>query len=137
MNFSPELAGEAHFGGKTVVNCNVLNDFCKKKKINNIDILKIDIEGAEFSVLEKSKNFIKKNVGYMIIELNSTQILKIENKKINDLLKIIKSIFNNVFLIHRISGELWPLNKYDDLTVIPGIYNVPPLDLVQDLVCFN
>ena len=42
------------------VKTNNLDNFCKQKKIKNIDILKIDTEGTELDVLNGSKKILKK-----------------------------------------------------------------------------
>ncbi len=55
------------------VTTNTLDNFCNKKKIKKIDILKIDVDGAEFEVLKGSKKILK-----------DTQIIQLEiyqNKK--------------------------------------------------------
>jgi Methyltransferase FkbM domain len=52
----------AHSGEKVVstvtVNCESLDRFCQKNDIPRIDFLKIDVEGAEMSVLRGSNQFL-------------------------------------------------------------------------------
>ena len=44
---------------KFKVKTNTLDNFCKKKKIKKIDILKIDVEGGEYEILLGSKKILK------------------------------------------------------------------------------
>ena len=46
-----------------------LQDFCKENKINKIDLLKFDIEGAEERLLE-NESFIKQNVISLVGEIH-------------------------------------------------------------------
>ena len=47
-----------------------LDNFVKKKKINSIDILKIDIEGSEYELLKGAKNTLKKNkIKIILVEI--------------------------------------------------------------------
>lgn len=76
---------------KVAKNCNVstIINAAKNAKVKKIDILKMDIEGAEYSIFlhKQSLNFIKENVRYIFMEfhniskdLNYTRIEKIINK---------------------------------------------------------
>jgi|TARA_Y100000294_G_scaffold145701_1_gene140991 FkbM family methyltransferase len=59
-----------------------LDAFIKKKKINKIDFIKIDVEGAEFQVLKGAKKTISKYKPIIQLEFNElTEVLG--NKKIN------------------------------------------------------
>ena len=72
-----------------------LDNFCKSKKINKIDFLKIDVEGFEYMVLLGSKNIIK-NVKYIMIEIQKNDMYtnysknKIENFLKKNKFKLIK-----------------------------------------------
>lgn len=49
-----------------------LDKFLNKYKINYVDLIKIDVEGAELKVLEGLKNYLSKGkVGLIIFEINS------------------------------------------------------------------
>jgi len=45
--------------------------FCKKNKIEIIDLLKVDIEGSEYDVFETSIGFIQNNVRSIYIEIHN------------------------------------------------------------------
>jgi FkbM family methyltransferase len=48
-----------------------LDDFVKKNNLNKIDLIKIDVEGAEIDVVNGMDNILKKNKPILIIELVS------------------------------------------------------------------
>ncbi len=54
-----------------------LSEIVKKKKGGVIDLLKIDIEGMEYSVLEESKDYLK-NIKNIIIEVHLNLGVKLE-----------------------------------------------------------
>ncbi|HNV63398.1 MAG TPA: FkbM family methyltransferase [Candidatus Cloacimonas acidaminovorans] len=54
------LIGEFHKGGvKKQANVIIGDDYCKKNKINQIDFLKLDVEGSEDKVLDGFKEMIE------------------------------------------------------------------------------
>lgn len=55
---------------KKLVNTCKLDDYCKEKKIQRIDLLKIDVQGFEDIVLEGAKNLIKsRRIKKIILEI--------------------------------------------------------------------
>ena len=66
-----------------------LNNFLKKNKINFVDILKIDTEGYEFTILKSilKKNF--KKIKYIYFEHHYDLMLK-KNYKFNNINKLLK-----------------------------------------------
>lgn len=53
-----------------VVNTDNLDNFCNKKKVRNIDILKIDTEGTEIDVLLGAKKMLNKT-SIVCVEIQS------------------------------------------------------------------
>ena len=82
------------------VKTNNIDNFCKQKKIKNIDILKIDTEGTELDVLNGSKKMLKK-VNIICIEVQCPKNeFKNKVKKIDNLLsKNFKLIYKKRILI--------------------------------------
>lgn len=77
ITFSPNKSFK-----KLRVKTNTIDNFCIKKKIKKIDLLKIDVEGSELKVLEGCKKI-----------LNNTKILQLEiYQKIENFTKIEKKI---------------------------------------------
>jgi len=66
-----------------------IDSFLKKNKIKSIDILKIDIEGSEYELLEGAKNTLKKNrVKIILVEIiDKKNIYDKKEKKVLNLLK--------------------------------------------------
>ena len=59
------------FSKKERVKSTNLDDFIRKEKIGNVDVLKIDVEGAEIGVINGGRKFLEKNKGCKIfIECN-------------------------------------------------------------------
>ena len=57
---------------KIEVKTNTIDNFCKSKKIKNIDLLKIDAEGHEEYILKGAINLLKKNcVNIIYVEVLS------------------------------------------------------------------
>lgn len=51
-----------------------LSTFCAKQNIDRIDLLKMDIEGGEYDVIEHDINFIKDKVATLLIECHNFDI---------------------------------------------------------------
>ena len=45
------------------------DQFIKRKEIQNVKLIKIDVDGAELKIFKSGKNFFKKNKPYIIMEL--------------------------------------------------------------------
>ena len=71
------------------VKTNNLDNFCKQKKIKNIDILKIDTEGTELDVLNGSKKILKKTKLVCIEVQCSKNEFDNKVKKIEKLIRIL------------------------------------------------
>lgn len=67
------------------IKCDTISLFCKKNKIKNIDILKIDTQGSEYNIIRGCGNFLK-NIFIIEAEIifnntwkNSPSIGELEN----------------------------------------------------------
>lgn len=85
-------------------------DFCTVLK-QNPNIIKIDIEGAEFSLIKNNFETIKKTVSLRFMSIEFHQNPQNKNKKLNEFLKLLTlanlkykvfndDIDNNLYLIH-------------------------------------
>jgi len=75
LNLGEEKCSSAYFSegaGQTAVTVKStkLNDFCNEKKLNKIDLLKLDIEGAEIEVLEKLPPEFLAAIGQITVEFH-------------------------------------------------------------------
>lgn len=100
-----------------------IDEFCEEKDINNIDLIKIDVEGAESFILEGMHKMIKNNsIQSIIIELNSNSLnYNSSNKKNYKFL----SKYYNCYLIMK--------NKFVKITSVDGIEN----NKTFNLICIN
>ena len=100
------------YKNKSVINselvlANSLDSFCRKKKIKNIDLLKIDTEGHEMQVLEGAKKLLKNDIKFILIEFHLSKIYKNYNSlKIEKFLKI-----NNFVLLKKFK---FPILLFED-----------------------
>jgi FkbM family methyltransferase len=65
-----DYEGDAHFQKKdvTTIHCERLDDLIKKHKIDKVDYLKMDIEGAEIEALKGAETFLKSQTPFLLIE---------------------------------------------------------------------
>ena len=85
-----------------------LDNYIKEKKINNIDLLKIDTEGHELNVLKGSeKSFDDKIIKYILIEVNLTKMYK--NYKTEDIENFLQR--KNYKLVRKFK---FPLLNFED-----------------------
>jgi len=92
-----------------------LDNFCKKKKINKIELLKIDTEGHEFDVLKSAQKILK-----------NTKIIQLE---IMDKKKFFKKKFiriNNFLLKYNFKllkvKNIWSISILSNLKAIDVLY---------------
>ncbi len=92
---------------KISVDSITLTELCRQHKIDKIDILKIDVEGAELDILKSSKALLK-NVKKVVIEKHVPQITKgcIEFMKNNG--------FKLILQEKERCGDLYFVNKSPD-----------------------
>lgn len=93
---------------KLKVTTNTMDNFCKKRKIKKIDLLKIDVEGSELEVLEGCKKILNKtNLIQLEIYQKKKNFTKIERK----ILKLLKS-----YNFHKIKEKnIWSVSIFSNL----------------------
>ena len=75
LNIKNFIIGKKKVFPKILIKVISLDDYCKKKKIKKIDLIKIDVEGYEHMVLLGSKKIIK-DVKYILIEIQKNSMYK-------------------------------------------------------------
>lgn len=89
-----------------------LDDFCRNKKISFVDIIKIDVEGAEFQVLKGLEDYLKRGkVGTLIIELNRTN--QFFGKRSSGIIEYLRKLNYNVFKFNK-NNSLVRIDKIDN-----------------------
>ena len=87
------------YGTKVIqIPCMTLDTFCDDNNIENIDILKIDVEGSIYEVLKGMENILSK-VGIMHIETEFHEFFK--NQKLHD--EVEKILIDNNFKLLKIT----------------------------------
>jgi FkbM family methyltransferase len=91
-----------------------LDDFLKEIKIEKVDIMKIDVEGAELKVLKGGAETLKKYKPLLMIEVSDKRTWKF-NYKAQDILNFLKNNGYKFFIIkNSYLKDLEEKNFYDD-----------------------
>ena len=106
MNFKSKILGKNIFSKKQTINVKKIDTFCKENEIKKIDILKIDTEGHELSVLMGAEKILR-NIKIILLEVSDHDMyLDYDNQKIDSLLK------NNNFILKK--SFKTPFQKWED-----------------------
>lgn len=86
-----------------------LDAFCEEEHVQRLDLIKIDVEGAELDVLMGAEHVIRKYRPYLIIEIQSetAQASGVSPEEILDYLQLLEY---SIFTIGR-KGKLSPLSR--------------------------
>jgi FkbM family methyltransferase len=74
------------------------SDYIKRNGIDNIDFLKMDVEGGEPDILLDNPCFIKSSVKYIQFEWGSTWVDRGDGASLDDIIKEFNEYFNFYFL---------------------------------------
>jgi len=91
-----------------------LKTVCKENNLNKIDLLKLDVEGAEYEILPSIiQTGIIKNIGCIVMELHKSQ-----DRPLSKILHCFEDNFKNIHMEHYQNGKhsmlyAWD-NKYDN-----------------------
>ena len=86
----------------------ILDDYLKEKKIKIPNVIKIDVEGGEFSVLKGCKNIIANCKTHFFVEIHD-QYLKMQGIEVNEILDFFDEKKYNINLLYIKDGK--PLDK--------------------------
>lgn len=107
--------------GKSKVQTTTLDNFCKKREINFIDFLKIDVEGFELEVLRGAKQLLKqKKIKLIAFELSKVPLQSL-GKKEEDILEFLKE---HHYQIKHPNGSIFELSN---------LRNYIHMDLIAEL----
>jgi len=109
------------FQKKTSLNSISIDDYCLQNKLNFIDVLHIDVEGAENTIINGAKRMLKNNlIDNIIFEMNSNYVSWKYGLKKTNIIKLLKKYNFKIFAIRDVHSsfnldnvkiELLPLNK--------------------------
>ena len=92
-----------------------LNNFCEKKKITRIELLKIDTEGHEFQVLKGGKKILNKTKIIQVEIMEKKKLFAKKFAKINNFL--IKYNFKLLKL-----KNIWSVSMFSNIKAIDALY---------------
>jgi len=92
-----------------------LDDLIDEEKVDRVDVIKLDVEGAESKALEGAHHILHRFSPLLLIEL-SDAALRSQGSSSSKLLGLIKSLGYEIYTFDRISGEPVRANKGDKLS---------------------
>lgn len=117
-----------------------ISDFTELNSQDEINLIKIDVEGAELEVLLSCEKLIRKHKPFIIIEIlpvysEDNQIRRVRQIKIEEL---IKSLDYKIYLIKKSSGENFEeLHPKDQIGIHGDILNIDYLLVPKEKVQFK
>jgi hypothetical protein len=106
------LHHDAEIGNIEKVETITLDKYIIDNKISKINLIKLDIEGAEYYALKGMLNTLEKYKPNIIIEI-SPDVLSSGEISRDDILNLLKSINYFPNKINE-NGEIYPFNEIDD-----------------------
>lgn len=94
---------------KIEVHVDTLDNICVEQKLNQLDIIKIDIEGHELKAIEGALNTIKKFNPYLLVEIESRH----HNHSIIEPINYICSLNYQAFFFNFNIKKLEPFSQYN------------------------
>ena len=92
-----------------------IDNFCSRKNIENIDVLKIDTEGTEFEVLIGAKNILSKTDIILIEVLDQKKIFK---QKCNEIINFLeKRNFKKI-----LQKNMWSLGTLSNMSAVDMLF---------------
>lgn len=114
------------------VQCVRLSDWVRSRgDLHTIDLVKMDIEGAEIRALEGGQEALRKYKSLLMVECNSYTISTFQGQSPSKLYTILQDIFPHVYLIDRDTAGLRPIGSLQDFE--KSI--VKPQSYIEDLLC--
>lgn len=113
------VAGYAHEGQNTLgdfVHTNIecshmeqvalkrLDDLIDEERLRQVDIIKLDVEGAEFSVIDGAQRTLAKFSPLLLLELLDAA-LRYQGSSVEEVLALLKSLGYEIYTFDKVSGE--------------------------------
>jgi len=91
------------------INIDTLDAVCKEHKVDQLDIIKIDIEGHELKAIEGAVNTIKKFNPYLLVEIESRH----HSHNINEPVAFICNLNYSAYFFNFKTKQLHPFAEYN------------------------
>jgi FkbM family methyltransferase len=111
-------------GLKGPIAVTTLDAWVEYKKISRVDLIKVDIEGAELAFLDGAVDSIKRFRPILMIEVNESTLVRFGSTSV-DLLGRIKQLGYSVFEADRFGFNLIPLPRIPGMGEEPNVYAFP------------
>jgi FkbM family methyltransferase len=105
------------------VRCVVLDEYVRDAKIKKIDVMKIDVEGAELKVLEGGKSCIAEHRPYVVMEVSREHLAR-AGEKVERLVHFWKALGYRLYTVDNVDG-LCQVEDPDQLVAHQNIYCDP------------
>lgn len=100
-----------------------LDDIVREEAITKIDLLKIDVEGAEFRCLMGAINTLKRDMPLILFEANDLS-LQMQGSSIGAVVTLLESLSYRIFVFDQETGGLRLYQKGSELS--PNVVAMPP-----------
>ena len=106
------------FNKKIIVQTKTLFGYCKENKITNIDLIHMDVQGAELMVLKGAKSMIK-NIRSIWLEVEAVELYKGQPLK-PDVEKFMKQngFIKIIDTVNEVAGDQFYINKSENINKI-------------------
>jgi len=115
--------GEMSAALKAEVRCTTLDAYVAARRLHRLDLIKIDVEGAELDVLEGGTSVLTRFRPKLVIELAAANLHR-GGRAYRDVFEFFGHLEYRVFKIGRNCGLL-PVRSLDDLRPEQNVYCVP------------
>lgn len=114
-SYISETAVHDHRAESERVHCVRLSDWVNSRaELRTIDLIKMDIEGAEIRALQGGQEVFRKYKPLLMVECNSYTLTHFQGQSPSMLYTTLQNIFPYVYLIDRGTAELYPLGSMQD-----------------------
>jgi hypothetical protein len=121
FHYVPEFGGGAflaptgvsdHREQKIMVPCTTIDIFVRERGIDALDLVKIDVEGAEEDVIAGASATLRKHHPVLLVEFNLAVSEKFFGRGLEPLHASIASLGYDLFLVNRLDDGIWPVTDY-------------------------
>lgn len=109
LAFDEAYPGGSHIGdGKTRVGATRLDTWARAQGLDRLDLLKLDVEGAELAVLDGAEETLRRFKPLTVVECNPVALPRLTGKSYRELFRRLRGLFPVVALIGT-GGVVLPL----------------------------